>query len=428
MSEAAIEYYDHAYDRDRDRRRQKFPFVKLPELQQLSPLHRLVISGAPIEMVRLVYEADPAAMNEDVFNDACRWNTKPDVIDFLGKLVPSASTNQAISEILFDFFEDPREKIHEENFKVLFTLFPEALLWYTYQRRSPLSGQFVRRTPFTDGMDSFQLCDETKLQMIQCLPNTTTSISINLYGKQNLRPAVVAKLFEMRMRLSHLSIFTEEEDCQDLIQGIGYNILGGLESLTLQVADAKSNGSFLPLLNIIAKGDDVCLLEKFKVLVPMQHALLYQDRMIEILQFNTDLVAVTISEHENRYDEDTGEPLPPIVHKQDNIDYYATLNDCGRFQFQDPDEFLDDMVDSLIKVIAKYTDNDHLVPFAIPVLYALMGEVPGKWSAVIWAEDDNELPMEDSNQDRPGLKREASCSLDRNSCMKEPTSGRVMHG
>ncbi|CAB9505183.1 hypothetical protein SEMRO_221_G091040.1 [Seminavis robusta] len=66
-------------------------FVYLDDLQGLSPLHNLVVTGAPLEMVRLVYQADPAAMTDDVFRDACYHGPRRDVIEFLKGRVYSGS-------------------------------------------------------------------------------------------------------------------------------------------------------------------------------------------------------------------------------------------------------------------------------------------------------------------------------------------------
>ncbi|CAB9513541.1 expressed unknown protein [Seminavis robusta] len=317
--------------------------LELWQLREMSPLHTLVISGAPLEMIRLVLNADPKAMNEDIFRDACRWTAKPEVIDFLKKQVePSMKLQQnpkAMAALMFELFEKPwgRQKQYQESFRVLFTRFPEALLW-----SRPSDGY----SPFRCALEEPRLADETKCLMIAYLPVTTTAISIP-DNSFNLRSAVVSKLQEMK-NLRHLSICSQDEASSELVEAIGAKLATGqLESLTIQLEDAKSQSYLMPIFDCMEEAGNRTALEKLNILIDMDFALLYQDRMLEILQWNTTLKVARIG-WQVKMAWDEGYTLP-TRNKQEMINYYTALN-YGRDLLHDPQEAMMNLMDMMIEV------------------------------------------------------------------------------
>ena len=131
--------------------------------------------------------------------------------------------------------------------------------------------------------------------------------------------------------------------------------------------------------------------------------------MIAIMKRNTRLEDVWIEsgdfDRSSRTYWEPGLPSSEKAKKQEVIDYFATLNSCGRGKARDSGKAID-LVRVLLKAPENKMDARRLTSTATDftveqVLYGLLRESPGTWSA-------NALSQECINSADRGLKRKAS--------------------
>ncbi|CAB9527286.1 hypothetical protein SEMRO_1971_G308580.1 [Seminavis robusta] len=379
-------------------------FVQVDDLQDLSPLHSLVVTGAPLAMVHLVYQADPAAMTDDIFLDAC-YHSPCDVIEFLKGHVVDHIVK--IADIMLETLDDDE---HPEKFEPLLDYFPEALTYSKDPERVS--------SPFTEAFRcASELGDAVLLKMIQCLPCSSKQIHVSLQWTttetKQVRSALASKVRYMtNLEFLKLPIdYGDSFDC-NMVEAISHQIASGpLQYLEVDDAGMESGGFFLPLLDALAGAGDASKLKEFKLTVPaatcagMIQTDTYQDRMIEILQWNTTLKNVNIV----RYRDINGKRVCEKSKKQNIIDYYTALNRYGRHLLRDTEKPLD-MAQLMTSVISRAgTQEGVCVEQLVPVLFGLLREAPDKWISFRGGKG-NKLEEKKSS-----LKRKASSSLDRSS-------------
>ncbi|CAB9523709.1 expressed unknown protein [Seminavis robusta] len=395
MPRLDIQYeHDVGYERE---------FVYLDDLQGLSPLHSLVVTGAPLAMVRLVYQADPAAMTDDIFLDACYQSPSKDVVEFLkGHVVdPSVLEPKSIAEIMRDTLEERQLT----QFETLFVLFPEALMYS--ENPEKISSSFTEA--FTVQARTGDIGYVFLSKMIQYLPLSSKRIHVSLEWDTNYseteeaRSALASKVRDMtNLNFLTLAINVGDDiDC-NMVKAISYQIASGpLQSLEIDSWDSETcaeNGLFLPLLDALAGAGDASKLKEFKLHITSStdtgrdYAKTYQDRMIDILQWNTTLTNVN------------------MVRYHDIIGYHTTLNRYGRHLLRDTEKSLD-TAQLLTSVIAGvFTPQGVHWTQQVPVLYGLLREAPDKWSSPRTGKSNNA-----AKEKKLSLKRKASSSLDRSS-------------
>ncbi|CAB9521119.1 expressed unknown protein [Seminavis robusta] len=359
-------------------------FVYLDDLQDLSPLHSLVVTGAPLAMVRLVYQADPAVMTDDVFRDACWHCPRSDVIEFLkGHVVdPSVLEPKRIAEIMWWM----QERGQQEKFETLFVAFPEVLMYSNNPKQT--------NSPFTEAFNILtgkcEISDAFLSKMIQYLPISSKRIDVSMHwtpGEMDgTRSALASKVQDMpNLEFLKLPIHLGDSiDC-NMVEAISSKIASGLlQSLEIDssMESDTEEGFFLPLLNALAKAGDASNLKEFKLTVLQATSAgtkqtdTYQDRVIEILQWNTTLTNVEINWCTK------WRTIPKKRKKGKVIDYYTALNRCG-------------------------TQEGICDKQLVPMLYGLLREAPDKWISSCGGKGNNA-----AEEKRSGLKRKASSSLD----------------
>ncbi|CAB9518209.1 expressed unknown protein [Seminavis robusta] len=141
--------------------------VCLRELQNLSPLHNLVVTGAPLEIVKHVYQFDPIQMNDDIFLDACRHTASPEVIEFLKELVtPEVYKAEAVAAEMIKILRDD-DRFSEDAFSIFFPLFPEASLTFVEE---------CDKTPLSFACQQENIKEATITKLIQSIPSNTTRL------------------------------------------------------------------------------------------------------------------------------------------------------------------------------------------------------------------------------------------------------------
>ncbi|CAB9513546.1 expressed unknown protein [Seminavis robusta] len=422
-------------------------FVYLSVLQTLSSLQALVLSDAPLKMIRLVYEADPSAMNDDVFLDACRHSKRCDVIQFLKELVePSVYSPAKIARIMLELFENDHS-FDDENFVTLFKMFPEAA--YYNDLPGQVSGPF--RAMFTNDYWGDKLHDEVRCDMIRHIPGDIKLIKIgsldrNREAESNIecRSLLVTKLKDLKnLQELELPVDVGDKTDQNLVEAICHLILlGPLKTLRInssgfddddeeQEGDSegkdKQSGFFLPILDAIAVSGSNSKLKHLSLPDFDSHAAAggYRDRMIEILQWNTSLTDVGVG-YVSHWSDEPSLGYKEALIDQPLIDHYTTMNEYGRGLVRDPKTTLWTIVDLLEKATASYRDFVRRHPYrgkrtlyymkdidlsTVRVLNGLLREAPGKWSDIALDEDKNKN-KKPSAKSQPNRKRKASHSLD----------------
>eukprot|EP00797_Seminavis_robusta_P017993 Sro2699_g335020.3 (420) ;mRNA; r:8943-10202 len=418
----------------------------------MSALQALVVSDAPLKMIQLVYDADPSAMNDDVFLDACRHNTSRDVIEFLKELVaePSVYLKAKIAQVMVDLLDNRRNQ-NADNFVALFKMFPEAA--YYNELPGEVSGPFHAVFTDNEGYWGGHLHDDVLCDMIRHIPGDVEFIEIgsldriwDAESKTECRSLLAAKLKELK-NLKGLEVPIEVGDNldQNLVKAICDLIsYGPMETLRINSSGFEDNiyeesggdsggkdqqsGFFLPILDVIAASG----LKHFSLPDCFHLVEEYRDRMIEILQWNTSLTGVAIGDV-SHFDKASLKDKKALNDKG-LIDHYTTLNEYGRGVMRDPKMTMRAIVDLLDKATSSYRDfvgrypRPHHHPYrtvlykmddkelsTVRVLNGLLREAPGKWSGQALDEDNqNSKP---SAMSPPNRKRKASYSLDRSTSL-----------
>ncbi|CAB9513540.1 expressed unknown protein [Seminavis robusta] len=421
-------------------------YVYLFEIQALSALQTLVVSDAPLKMIQLVYQADPSAMNDDVFLDACRHSPNSDVIEFLKELVvePSVYAPAKIAQIMVDLLENKRN-FDADGFVALFTIFPEAA--YYNELSGEVSGPFHAVFTDNEGYWGGHLHDDVLCDMIRHIPGDVEFIEIGSLdrireaeSKTECRSLLAAKLKELKnLKGLELPIELGDESDQILVEAICHSISSGpLETLRINSSGFEDNiyeesggdsggkdqqsGFFLPILDVIAASG----LKHFSLPDCFHLVEGYRDRMIEILEWNTSLTGVTIGKV---FDfGNTSWKHTKALNDKALIDDYTRMNAHGRGVMRDPNTTLRAIVDLLDKVTASCYRDIHFRDGSVMhrkhnkdlttvrALNGLLREAPGKWSDQALDEDTNKN-KKPSAKSPPNRKRKASHSLDQSICL-----------
>ncbi|CAB9527197.1 hypothetical protein SEMRO_1955_G307720.1 [Seminavis robusta] len=131
----------------------------------------------------------------------------------------------------------------------------------------------------------------------------------------------------------------------------------------------------------------------------------YQDLILEILKSNFTLRQTHISALP------AYEDCSNRSKKQRDIDYYTTLNRYGRSLVRHPETHWIEIFDNLAQAAQRSEPEHPTWTSAVPVLYGLLREAPGKWSVSAGVEQ----VARPRGNPRLSLKRKASHSLDRRS-------------
>ncbi|CAB9527755.1 expressed unknown protein [Seminavis robusta] len=388
--------------------------VHLCELQyDLSPLHNLVVTGAPLEVVQLVYEHDTTQMNKDIFLDACRHNASPEVMEFLKSLLPrDACTESDISGAMMDIINDT-DNIHnnqDDRFRVLLSWCPQAALAQRYGRFGSDSPLFATLCESNDTRDTQVISEDVIADIIQSIPNSVTEINVPIDHRevtcrrhQVFRAALNAKLKETTA-LEDLTIQLYHQDqidrnSRDTICDLISS--GKLKSLTVKMTKNASGCFFVPNFDTVeAAGSASSLTQLLFDLVfcacTKQDILFFQDRMIEVLKANTSLTRARISFYSHFMSVINTE----ISGNETLINYFSLLNRYGRGVMRAPEKSLRDVVEKLAACTSESGPG-------LSVLYGLLREAPGKWSAPAVQLEKEKAPAGNT----PSRKRKAN-SLD----------------
>ncbi|CAB9526384.1 expressed unknown protein [Seminavis robusta] len=161
----------------------------------------------------------------------------------------------------------------------------------------------------------------------------------------------------------------------DLVEAIASHMQRKLKYLRITIEPTVPSPNlnrdyFAPILETIKTSS----LEKFQLIeIPYRRmAEAYQHAMVEILKSNYTLETAYIcskSPYERRSQKS----------KKREIEYYTTLNQNGRALVGNPEAPLVEIVNNLAQAAQRSERVNSSWTSAIPVLYGLLREAPGKW-------------------------------------------------
>ncbi|CAB9527193.1 expressed unknown protein [Seminavis robusta] len=388
----------------------------LQQIQLLSPLHKLVVTHAPLDLIRYAYNKDPEALNADIIYDACRFNTNPEILDFLLELAgPDSLSLEEIASSMHEIIDD-----------YIDVIFDRTGMTELFERLRPLAKRFPRAFVYAEAPEKLSplasalqmdMRGEYKFELIRDIPSTTEVLNFGDYitfhdaYKEDIVPrevvdttdALVSRLNKMTdLQSLKLKICYQDEKLIDPVCNLIAS--GKLKSLVVSAAPENADEDplsfFSPIFNSI-KGS---ALREFGLLGLQDSNLAnsHQDLILEILKSNFTLRQAHISALP------AYEDCSNRSKKQRAIDYYTTLNRYGRSRVRNPESQLIEIVDNLAQA-AQQSEPEHPTwTSAVPVIYGLLREAPGKWS-VSAAAKQIARPRRS-----PRLKRKASHSLNRN--------------
>ncbi|CAB9528514.1 expressed unknown protein [Seminavis robusta] len=380
----------------------------LRELQNLSPLHNLVVTGAPLEVVQLVYEHDKSQITKDIFLDACRHNASPVVMEFLKSLLPTdACTEREVSDAMHHIIhERDGHNNQDDRFRVLLSWCPQAA------RLSSSRYYCKRDSPLVTICESnnTQISEDLIAEIVQSIPDNVKKIDIPIdyrrrTGRQHrvLRAALSAKLKETTA-LEHLTMqlyhqYQIDRDSRDTICGLFSS--GTLEALTVTMKNKASDGFLVPFFNAIKAAGNASNLTKLQIHLvgtPLEVIKFYQDQLIEVLKTNTSLTHADV--FHTGCSGTTCRNNDELSGKWKIIKYFNELNRYGRSVMRDPDKSLRDVVEKLAACTSQSRPG-------LSVLYGLLRDSPGKWSDPVAQLEKEKAPAGNT----PNRKRKAN-SLD----------------